>query len=255
MPWALDPADGVIVAANQAVTRSATPFLTTEWDSGWRSTRIGELLAARQKVSPADMADVQLDTQDAFAKVLVPALLQVPLEASEADPDSGDLLDFTREARELLRTWDFTTPAGDGDSAAAAAYYNAVWRNLLELLFDDELPAGLKADGDARWRSAVQRLLSNPKSAWWDNKLTPNVAEGKDEVLRQALVEARLELTRELGKDPDRLAVGQAPPAHAPAQRARRRHGAGAGALAGQRGPLRHAGQLVGRQRQRLERR
>ena len=38
MPWALDPADGVIVAANQAVTRSATPFLTTEWDSGWRST-------------------------------------------------------------------------------------------------------------------------------------------------------------------------------------------------------------------------
>jgi penicillin G amidase len=108
-----------------------------------------------------------------------------------------------------LRTWDFTTPAGDGDSAAAAAYYNAVWRNLLELVFDDELPAGLKADGDARWRSAVQRLLSNPKSAWWDNKLTPNVAEGKDEVLRQALVEARLELTRELGKDPDRWQWGK----------------------------------------------
>jgi len=209
MPWALDPADGVIVAANQAVTRSATPFLTTEWDSGWRSTRIGELLATRQKVSPEDMADVQLDTQDAFAKVLVPALLEVPLEATEADPDSGELLDFTREARELLRGWDFTTPAGDGESAAAAAYYNAVWRNLLELLFDDELPTGLKADGDARWRSAVQRLLTNPKSAWWDNKLTPNVTEGKDEVLRQALVEARLELTRELGKDPDRWQWGK----------------------------------------------
>ena len=59
---------------------------------------------ARPKVSPADMADVQLDTQDSFAKVLVPALLAVPLEASEADPDSGELLDFTREARELLRT-------------------------------------------------------------------------------------------------------------------------------------------------------
>ena len=209
MPWVLDPEDGVIVAANQAVTSSSTPFLTTEWDSGWRSTRIGERLAALDKVSPADMADIQLDTQDSFAKVLVPALLAVPLEASEPDPDSDDLLDFTREARELLRTWDFTTPAGDDESGAAAAYYNAVWRNLLELLFDDELPTGLKADGEARWRSAVQQMLANPKSAWWDNKLTPNVTEGKDEVLRQALVEARLELTRELGKDPAKWQWGK----------------------------------------------
>ena len=209
MPWALDPKDGVIVAANQAVTSSSTPFLTSEWDDGWRSTRIGERLAAKDKVSPADMADIQLDTEDSFAKVLVPALLAVPLSASEADPDSAELLEFTREARELLRDWDFTTPAGDAESGAAAAYYNAVWRNLLELLFDDELPTGLKADGDARWRSAVQRLLTNPKSAWWDNKLTPNVTEGKDEVLRQALVEARLELTRELGKDPAKWQWGK----------------------------------------------
>jgi len=202
LPWTLDPPDGVIVAANQAVSSRSTPFLTTEWDSGWRSTRIGQRLAARAKISPADMADIQLDTQDSFAKVLVPALLAVPLEPSEGTPDAGDLLDFTRGARELLRTWDFTTPTGDGKSGAAAAYYNAVWRNLLQLLFDDELPTGLKADGDARWRSAVQRLLANPKSPWWDNKLTPNVTEGKDEVLRQALVAARLELTRALGKDP-----------------------------------------------------
>ncbi len=34
------------------------------------------------------MIDVQLDTEDSFAKVLVPALLAVPLEASETAPDS-----------------------------------------------------------------------------------------------------------------------------------------------------------------------
>ncbi len=209
LPWALDPEDGVIVAANQAVTSSSTPFLTSEWDHGWRSTRIGERLAAVPKVAPADMAQIQLDTQDSFAKVLVPALLAVPLTASEADPESAELLEFTRGARELLRGWDHTTPAGDADAGAAAAYYNAVWRNLLELLFDDELPSGLKADGDARWRSAVGQLLVTPKSAWWDNKLTPNVTEGKDEVLRQALVEARLELTRELGKDPAKWQWGK----------------------------------------------
>jgi penicillin amidase len=209
LPWVLDPADGVIVAANQAVTSSSTPFLTSEWDQGWRSTRIGERLAELPKVAPADMADIQLDTENAFARVLVPALLAVPLEASAAAPDTAELLEFTREARELLRTWDYTSPAGDGDAAASAAYYNAVWRNLLELLFDDELPAGLKADGGDRWRSAVENLLTNPKSAWWDNKLTSNITEGKDEVLRQALIAARLELTRELGKDPDKWQWGK----------------------------------------------
>ena len=179
---------------------------------------------AATRSSPADMADIQLDTQDSFAKVLVPALLAVPLEASEADPDSASCSTSPARPASCCARGTSPRPTGDGESGAAAAYYNAVWRNLLELLFDDELPAGLKADGDARWRSAVQRLLTNPKSAWWDNKLTPNVTEGKDEVLRQALVEARLELTRELGKDPDQVAVGQAAPAHPRAPGARRRH-------------------------------
>jgi penicillin G amidase len=225
MPWALDPDDGIIVTANQAVTASSTPFLTTEWDQGWRAARIAARLerAAEDgagKVSPEDMRTIQLDTRDDFADVLVPALEAVPLDTG-AGAGSGELLEFTAEARSLLRDWDRTTPAdGSGDpsdlgtagasepssdatrSAAAAAYFNAVWRNLCELLFDDELPAGLKSDGGDRYRSAVQRLLQLPSSPWWDDKLTPNVAEGKDEILRRALVEARLELTRELGKDP-----------------------------------------------------
>ena len=209
MPWTLDPEDAVVVTANQPVTRSSTPFLTADWDRGWRSTRISERIQAVDKVSPADMAAIQMDSTDDFAKVLVPALLAVPLGASETDPDSDGLLEFTREARELLRGWDRTTPAGDEEAGASAAYYNAVWRNLCELLFDDELPVGLKADGGGRYRAAVEQLLTNPRSAWWDNKLTPNVTEGKDEILRQALVEARLELTRELGKDPDQWQWGK----------------------------------------------
>ncbi len=209
MPWTLDPADGVIVTANQAVTQSATPFLTSDWDRGWRATRIAERLDARGKLSPSDMAAIQMDSRDSFADVLVPALLAVPLDPTDTDLETGELLEFTREARELLRGWDGTTPAGDSEEGAAAAYFNAVWRNLLELLFDDELPAGLKADGGGRYRSAVEQLLANPKSAWWDDKLTPNVTEGKDEILRRALVEARLELTRELGKDPGKWQWGK----------------------------------------------
>ncbi len=75
-------------------------------------------------------------------------------------------------------------------------------RNLLALLFDDELPRDLWVSGNAQHQAAVTELLRRPDSLWWDNKQTPGVTEERDEILRQALQAARLELTRQLGKDP-----------------------------------------------------
>lgn len=204
MPTSLDPAEGMFVTANQMVTASPTPFLTTEWGYGYRAQRIRELLEAATKdggkVTAAQMAQIQLDTRNQFAPTLVKALLSVPLAGPE---DSEAEVAFTREAQDLLRDWDFTSPADDSDAGAAAAYYNAVWSNLLQLLFDDEVPEDLQADGGGRYRAAVTLLLENPKSAWWDNRQTAGITESRDEILRQAQVEARLELTRSLGKDPD----------------------------------------------------
>lgn len=204
MPTSLDPAEGMIVAANQAVTASSTPFLTTQWDYGFRSQRIRDLLDQSTsnggKLTVERMGEIQMDSRHDFAPVLVEALLEVPLG------DSDDLdaeVAFTREAQELLRDWDYTTPADRSSAGAAAAYYNAVWRNLLRLLFDDELPDDLRADGGSRYMTAVAGLLENPRSAWWDNRQTAAITEGRDEILRQAQVEARLELTRRLGKDPE----------------------------------------------------
>jgi penicillin amidase len=191
MPFVKNPREGFLVTANQAVTRSSRPFLTTEWDAGMRGSRIRERLEALQTVRPADMAAIQMDTTNVFAPTLVKALLAVDVDD-----------EFTAEAVSLLREWTFTNPADDSREAAAAAYYNAVWSNLVRRLFNDELPADLQRTGGSRDRQAVATLLATPRSVWWDDKSTANVTEGKDEILRQALVEARLELTRELGKDP-----------------------------------------------------
>lgn len=54
----------------------------------------------------------------------------------------------------------------------------------------------------------IEDLLSDPDSVWWDDKRTPGVVESRDEVLRSALVEARLDLTREISKDPERWSWG-----------------------------------------------
>jgi penicillin amidase len=199
MPHVLDPADGLIVTANQAVTASSKPFLTTEWGYGFRSERIHQLLTLDEKVSPARMGRIQLDTRNLFARRLVPMLLGVDLHRDR----------FIEDAQQLLRTWDYTAPADDSSDSAAAAYYNAVWAHLLRLTFDDELPSDLQADGGGRWREAVGELLAHPDDAWWDNKSTPAVTEGRDEILRQAMVDARLGLTKTLGKKTDSWSWGR----------------------------------------------
>ncbi|MCE1177902.1 MAG: penicillin acylase family protein [Micrococcales bacterium] len=198
LPSVLDPKEGLLVAANQAVTAETSPFLTTEWDYGYRAQRIRELLEAKDKVSPADMAAMQTDTRNSFAPVLVKALLEVSVDD-----------DFTRQGQDLLRGWDFSTPADGSDAGTSAAYYNAVWSQLLELAFNDELPTELRADGGSRWMQAVAGLLQRPRDAWWDSKATPGLIEGRDEILRQAMTSARLKLTREISQDPGRWQWGK----------------------------------------------
>lgn len=192
LPWAYNPGSDFIVAANQPVTESVQPFITSEHDHGYRSTRIRDMITAADTLSPDDMREMQMDSLNTFAPTLVNTLLQID---TSDDP-------FTAEGQRLLVDWDYMTPADSSPAGAAAAFYNAVWRNLLALLFDDELPRDLWVSGNAQHQAAVTELLRRPDSLWWDNKQTPGVTEERDEILRQALQAARLELTRQLGKDP-----------------------------------------------------
>jgi len=206
LPSVLDPPDGFIVAANQAVTGAGYPFvITRDWDHGYRAQRIRDQLTVMTandgEVTAADMAELQLDTRNGFAETLVPYLLSTPLtDESVVDPSDRE---FTEEARDLLGdpggpTWDYEQAA----DSPAAAYYNAVWSNLLRLTFADQLPDAIRPDGGARWFEAVQALLTQERSPWWDSASTPSIVETRDQILGQALVDARLELTASLGKDP-----------------------------------------------------
>ncbi len=79
---------------------------------------------------------------------------------------------------------------------------------MLDLTFADELPEGSRPDGGNRWFEVVRTLLKDPQDPWWDDRRSPDVVETRDEVIRQALVKARLSLTSLLGKDPARWRWG-----------------------------------------------
>lgn len=189
LPSVLDPEEGFIVTANQAVIDERYPYLLTEdWDYGYRSTRIRELLEAEGELSVSEMAGLQLDSTNPMAETLVPYLLDV-----EALPSP-----YYRNALNLLRQWDFTSPA----DSAAAAYYNVVWRTLLEKTFHDDLRRRTWPDGGDRWFRVVEQMLTEPAGAWWDDASTDDVVETRDDVLRASLIDARDELTRRQARDP-----------------------------------------------------
>ena len=182
LPTVLDPDEGFVVTANQAVTGPDYPYyLGDGWSTGYRSQRIADVLTRKGTLSVEDMNQLQLDTRHGFAPRLVPYLLEV-------DPGSR----YYAAGQKLLRDWDFTQPP----ESAAAAYYNAVWRNVLALTFTDQLPESLSPMGGDRWFEVVGALLDQPGNPWWDDVETEDVREGRDDVLRAALRDARDELVR-----------------------------------------------------------
>ena len=195
MPRALNPEEGFIVAANQAVQPAGVgPFLTEDWDYGYRSQRLRELITGAVAAGTpidAEWANTAMnDEASPYAALLVPALLDVPV----VDP-------FVGEAVSLLGDWQ-QADYQQGDDSAAAAYFAAVWANLLDLTFADDLPEALAPEGGSRWLAVVDELLEDPTSPWWDDRRTVNLVESRDEILLQALTAARNELTQTLGKDP-----------------------------------------------------
>ncbi|MDO8106769.1 penicillin acylase family protein [Isoptericola sp. b441] len=192
LPAQLDPPEGFIVAANQAVTAPGTgPFIARDWDYGYRAARIRQVLtaqiAAGRPIDVASAQTLQMDARTALVDALVPALLAVSVDDA-----------FTRQAVDLLRGWDGQMTA----DSPAAAYLAAVWDVLLADTFHDDLPQSQWPDGGDRWYAVVDGLLGESDSPWWDDRTTVSVVESRDEVLERALTQARVRLTVALGKDP-----------------------------------------------------
>ncbi|MFE9647121.1 penicillin acylase family protein [Streptomyces sp. NPDC006365] len=231
LPYEYNPDRGYIVTANQAVVdKEQYPYtLTTDWGYGTRSQRITDLIESKLKgggkVSTDDMRQMQLDNSSEIAKLLVPLLLKIDV------PDKD-----VRDGQKLLEGWNYTQEA----DSAAAAYFNAVWRNILKLAFGNKLPKELRVegqclyvepvdttgpadedrrvrecgqrdadsaqpDGGDRWFEVVRTILDDEDSDWWQapGNRTDDPATNRDELFGRALEDARWELTAKLGKDMD----------------------------------------------------
>lgn len=181
LPHVLDPTSGFVVTANQPVIGPHYPYyLGDSFDYGYRSQRIRDLINEHPKLTVAGMAGIQLDTFSSLASTLTPVLLSTHLPTP-----------YYRLAQATLRNWNYRMSA----DSPGAAYFAAVWRNLLALTFHDQLPPAAWPDGGSRWWAVVENLLGKPRDSFWDNVHTPKV-ETRNEILRLAMEQARDGLTR-----------------------------------------------------------
>jgi penicillin amidase len=182
MPNVLNPPEGYIATANQAVVGRNYPYyLGDDWAPGYRSNRIAQLLQHKRKLSVADMSTIQLDTRNDFAPTFVRYLLRIFMPSQ-----------YLSAGQRLLKRWDFHERKG----SAAAAYYNSVWRLTLQYTFQDQLPERVWPDGGGRWYEVMRRLLAQPDNSWWDDVTTDGVIETRDDILTKAMTEARDDLVR-----------------------------------------------------------
>lgn len=101
LPQATNPAAGHFISANNQIVPAFYPyFLSRDWDLPNRAERIGELLAATPRQSPAASAAIEADTLSLAARRLVPLMTRI-----------APANDAARAAIEQLRGWDFRMDA------------------------------------------------------------------------------------------------------------------------------------------------
>jgi len=205
MPRMFNPPRGYIASANQPVIPPGNdPFLSGDWDLGYRAARIDDLIAeASGAYTVASAQEMQMDDNDGGAPKVVPHLLAVSRD-SEPIGVMQDVLEPWSTGRRVFRA----SPESPG-----AAAYEATWVHLLRLTFHDELPEESWPEGGSRWFEMVGSLLESPNDPWWDDVST-EIVEDRDTILARALTDAHAELVELLGPDPTTWQWGRIHLAH-----------------------------------------
>lgn len=189
LPSAVNPDEGWIVAANQAVIGPEYDyFITDDWAYGARSQRIVNLIndqiAAGEPFTVETMQQMQMDSRNELAAFLVPRL-----------GETG----ASNEALQLFEGWNFDQTV----DSAAAAYFNAIWRQMVQRMFNSHIDTELTTTtGDDQFWEVIYDLWSDPTNDWWDDPTTTDV-EDRDALMKDAVDAAAAELSSLQGGDPN----------------------------------------------------
>jgi penicillin amidase len=167
-PTALNPAEGILVTANQDLNHLGRVPVMTVPMSSYRADRIRALLEEKEKLSVEDMQRLHYDRYSLQAELFMP-LLRPLLPATEAG--------------KILAEWDLCYAA----DSRGAYLFDRVYEELVKIVFG-ELGLGAEVLGYvvsetplfALLHGNFDRVLLQPESAWFKG-------ESRQSLLRRAL--------------------------------------------------------------------
>lgn len=191
LPYAFNPEEGYIVTANNQVNPWDYPYnITKDWDYGYRAQRIVDMIeAAPGKIDKAYIQSMQGDATDLNAQSLLPVWNEIDYKA--ATPNQAYALD-------MLKNWDTTCTA----ESKECAVFQWFWWNLDQNTLNDDLPEKNWVSGGSKDFETFRILLPQPNHFFWDDKLTEDVVETRNDIYIASLIETVEQLEKDYGKDP-----------------------------------------------------
>jgi penicillin amidase len=174
-PRALNPADGLIVTANQDLNDWGKVRPMTLPMSSYRADRVRQLLLAKDKLTPADMQHIHYDRYSLQAEAFMPLL--------------RPLLPDTKNGR-ILQNWDLRY---DADSLGATLF-DRVYDAYVNLLFGEQ-GVGAQVMAHVMHKTGLfamlhgnfDRVLLQESGPWFGE-------QGREALLRQAVAKGLAEM-------------------------------------------------------------
>ncbi|MDE0703273.1 MAG: penicillin acylase family protein [Rhodospirillaceae bacterium] len=185
LPQSFNPPGGVLINANNRIAGSDYPyFLSQSWGDHYRAARIAQMLAAKERFTPDEVARMQADHVSLAARATLPLLLK----AEPAD-------DRQRRVLEMLKAWDGAMALTRPEPLIYAAWF----RELNRRLYADELGEVAKRYVSNR-PDVVIGILT--KHRQWCDDVGTDATEDCPAILRASLAAALDFLSDRLGDDP-----------------------------------------------------
>jgi penicillin amidase len=160
LPRLFNPPGGVIATANNKIAdASYSYYLSHFFEPPHRVARIQQLLAAREKHSPDDMAAMQMDVVSLHARALIEILR---LDLTQLKDDDG----IVRTAAERLLHWDGRcSESSVGATIFHVLHHRLLWNLLAPTLGEDLFSAYVEILNQCL--VPTDAILQEPSSAWF----------------------------------------------------------------------------------------
>jgi penicillin amidase len=192
MPQNYQSQRGWLGTANHKVITEEYPYYYSSWFApSYRYQRIIELLDSPGQKTVDDHWDFMRDDLNVSARSISPIIANILLAQNE-----------TKRMAEILNTWDFK----ESIDSAAASIYQETYRNLVSLIFNDELGDEVGSFLLAKnyfWQERVGQWIKTGKSEWFDDVTTPDKTETLTELIQKAGLKTKKDLSERLGNNPD----------------------------------------------------